>query len=127
MSSWLLFISSLLAICNRLNKENVASSIEAIHLIVSLDMIQKIETVEDVTMFFNELLNEGIAFHPDNPFEYYIQDETEQPFYSDEEIQVRDELLAQAFLVCEREDVDIYEHAMGIFMKYFYKNYMTDL
>ncbi len=127
MSSWLLFISSLLAICNRLNKENVASSIEAIHLIVSLDMIQKIETVEDVTMFFNELLNEGIAFHPDNPFENYIQDETEQPFYSDEEIQVRNELLVQAFLVCEREDVDIYEHTIGIFMQYFYKNYMTDL
>ncbi len=90
-------------------------------------MIQTIDTVEDVTMFFNELLNEGIVFHPDNPFEYYIQDETEQPFYSDEEIQVRNELLVQAFLVCEREDVDIYEHTIGIFMQYFYKNYMTDL
>jgi hypothetical protein len=86
-------------------------------------MIQEIQTVEDVKTFFEELLAEGLNFHPDDMFETYVHTDTSEPFYSDQESFVRNNLLAQAFDVCEREDADIYEHCIDIFMRDFYKMY----
>ena len=83
-------------------------------------MIQHINTVEDVKTFFNELHAEGLNFHPDDLFEDYVHRDTGELFYSDHETLVRNNLLAQAFDVCEREDADIYELCIEIFMKDFY-------
>jgi hypothetical protein len=84
-------------------------------------MIQEIKTVEDVKTFFNELYEEGLSFHPDDLFEQYIHRNTGKPLYSEEEAKQRNTLLAQAFNVCKKEDADIYELGMEIFMKDFYR------
>jgi hypothetical protein len=84
-------------------------------------MIQQIQSIDDVKTFFNELLAEGLNFHPDDPFEYYINTETHQPTYTVDEAAQRTGLLDQAFDVCEKESADIYELCIEIFMADFYK------
>lgn len=86
-------------------------------------MIQEIKNVEDVKTFFEVLLAEGLNFHPDDMFETHVHRDTREPFYSDQESFVRNTLLDQAFEVCEKEDVDIYELCIDIFMRDFYKMY----
>ncbi len=86
-------------------------------------MIQEIKTVEDVKTFFNELLAENLNFHPDDQFEDYINYETKEPTYTDEEAALRYYLLEQAFDVCDMDNVDIYELCVEIFMKDFYELY----
>ena len=83
-------------------------------------MIQQINTVEDVKTFFNELHEEGLNFHPDDSMQDYTHRDTGEQLYSVQEAFVRNTLLAQAFDVCEREDADIYELCIDIFMKDFY-------
>jgi len=83
-------------------------------------MIQEIKTVEDVKTFFNDLLAESLNFQPDDRFEDYINYETKEPTYTEEEAMLRNRLLEQAFDVCEKEGQDIYELCIEIFMKDFY-------
>jgi len=78
-------------------------------------MIQKIDTIEDVKTFFRQLLVEDLNFHPDTPFEDYINGETRQDTYTKCEATLRNELLDQCFDVCERQGEDIYELCMEIF------------
>ena len=85
-------------------------------------MIQSIKTIEDVKIFLNELHAEGLNFHPDDPFEDYINMETKEPLYSEEEANLRNDLINQAFDVCERDGADIYELSIEIFMADFYKD-----
>jgi len=81
-------------------------------------MIQTIETIEDVKDFFRQLLSEGLNFHPDTPFEDYINGETRLDTYSLEEAKLRNELLDECFTVCDKFNADIYEIANEVF-KYF--------
>ncbi len=90
-------------------------------------MIQDIRTTEDVKTFFEELIAERLNFHPDDLFEHYIHRDTKQPFYTEEQVIERNRLLAQAFEVCERDDADIYELCIDIFMKDFYKAFPPDM
>ena len=90
-------------------------------------MIQQIDTVEDVKIFFNELHTEGLNFHPDDDMEMYRHRDTGKSFYSDQEAFVRNNLLAQAFEICEKEDADIYELCIDIFMKDFYTAFPPEL
>lgn len=90
-------------------------------------MIQEIKTVEDVKTFFEALLAEGLNFHPDDMFETYVHRDTGEPFYSDQESFVRNNLLTQAFEVCEKENADIYELCIDIFMRDFYTMYPPEL
>jgi len=80
-------------------------------------MMQEIKTVDDVRTFFNELYADGLSFHPDDLFENYVHGETGKPFYSEEESKLRNTLMAQAFEICEKENVDIYEIVLDISMK----------
>jgi len=82
-------------------------------------MIHKIDTIDDVITFFKELNQESVVFCPETPFEQYISLETHQATYTDEEARVRNELLEQAFNICDRDGVDIYELAMEIFLPNF--------
>jgi len=86
-------------------------------------MIPEIITTADVRTFFNELLAEELNFHPDTPFSDYIKYETKEPTYTDAEVRLRDELLTQAFDVCESVGEDIYELCIEIFMRDFYAAY----
>ncbi len=90
-------------------------------------MIHVIKTIDDVKTFFNGLLAEGLNFHPDDPFEDYINTETRQPTYTVADAAQRTCLLDQAFAVCEKESADIYELCIEIFMADFYKAFPPDL
>lgn len=79
------------------------------------EMIQKINTVEHVKIFFTQLLDESLNFHPDTPFEDYINGETRLDTYTIEEAAIRNKLLEQSFYVCEAFNIDIYELCMEIF------------
>lgn len=78
-------------------------------------MIQEIKTIGDVRTFFKQLLAEGLNFHPDTPFEDYINCETTHPTYTVVEADIKNQLMEQCFDVCEQVNIDIYEIANEIF------------
>jgi hypothetical protein len=80
-------------------------------------MIQKIESLEDVAAFSKELILEGINFHPDDDFASYINTDTDELTYSPEESALRNNLMSQCFYVCERENIDIYNFTMEVYLK----------
>lgn len=86
-------------------------------------MITEIKSIEDVRTFFNQLHQEELNFHPDEDFCNYVNVKTAEPPYSSEEIALRNNLLDQCFEICEKEDTDIYEVAVDVFMKDFYAAY----
>jgi len=86
-------------------------------------MIQEIKTTEDVKIFFEELLAEGLNFHPDDLFEDYINYKTKEATFTEEEAALRNCLLHQAFSTCENEGSDTYELCIDIFMREFYELY----
>jgi len=70
----------------------------------------RISTIEDVQDFAKYLYNERmLAFHPDDDFADYVNDETGEPSFSEEEIPLFNHLMDECFDVCEREKKDIYE------------------
>ena len=79
-------------------------------------MIKEIKTKEDVKTFFEQLIDEGLNFHPDTPFEDYINCETRQPSYTKDQADLRNLLLDQCFDVCENEGIDIYNYANDIYL-----------
>ena len=73
-------------------------------------MINKIEKVEDVKAFAKHLtVIEKISFHPDDDFSDYVNTETQEPTYSQEEAELRNDLMNQCFKICEQNNVDIYD------------------
>lgn len=81
-------------------------------------MIQTIKTIDDVRTFFQQLLEEGLNFHPDEDFTNYINCETREDTYSTEETDLRNRLMDEAFVVCEQNKVCIYEIANDITLRY---------
>lgn len=79
-------------------------------------MIMTIQNIQDVRDFFEILIAEGTNFHPDDDFSEYIVTETQEPAYSESEVKHYNELMAQCFEVCEKENVDIYDISMEIFL-----------
>ena len=81
-------------------------------------MIEKISTLTDVEAFAAILKEEiGLGFHPDDPFEDYINIETKEAIYTPDQARLRNELIEQAFDVCEKEGLDIYETTGRIIVK----------
>lgn len=79
------------------------------------DMLQRFEnadfdSLEYVKAFSEVLVLEGLTmgFHPDTPFEDYINSKGEA-VYTPEEVKLRNMVMEHCFEVCEREGVDIYE------------------
>jgi hypothetical protein len=81
-------------------------------------MVKQISNLADVEKLAGCLKAElGLGFHPDDPFEDYINIETKEPIYTPEQARLRNDLMNQAFLICERENVDIYETTGRIIVK----------
>jgi hypothetical protein len=78
-------------------------------------MIDKIENIEDVTVFFTQLYNEGVSAHPDDDFYDYINYETKEPSFNLEDVNLRNRLMNDSFEVCERADVDIYDLMVNVY------------
>jgi len=80
-------------------------------------MLKKIETTKDVVAFTKQLIKEGVNFHPDDDFKNYINLETDEPTYSNEEAKFRNEMMNQCFAVCEKKGVDIYDTMSEVALK----------
>jgi hypothetical protein len=73
-------------------------------------MITEINTIEDVKLFAFQLVNEeNLSFHPDDDFADYINTETKEQCYSEEDIIRLNEMMEKCFIVCEQSELDIYE------------------
>lgn len=81
-------------------------------------MIQEIKTIDDIKVFFRQLLEEDLNFHPDTPFEDYINCETRLPTYTTLEADARNKLMDNCFEVCESINIDIYELSYDMFIRY---------
>lgn len=81
-------------------------------------MIQTINTIDDVKAFFQQLLEESLNFHPDEDFANYINGETRKDTYTPEEAQLRNRLMDEAFVVCDKNNESIYEIAQDLSLKY---------
>ena len=81
-----------------------------------MNLPKNITTIQDVKDFANYLVNtEHLNFNSDEDFRSYINYETHEPTYSEEETIKRNNLMEQCFNVCESEGVDIYE-VMGKYL-----------
>lgn len=91
----------------------------------------KIESIKDVELFFNELLDNEINFHPDSDFNDFINLETLEATFTAEEAEILNSLMDDCFRICQNDgekyhkdsDVnlgiyDIYEIAMKVFKQY---------
>jgi hypothetical protein len=67
----------------------------------------EINTLAEVKAFVNHLVREeGIDFHPDIPFEIYVNDNTGEPLYNEEEVFLRNQLLLECLELSEELAVD---------------------
>lgn len=71
-------------------------------------MINKISTIDDVKKFARQLTAEGLSFHPDDDFNDYVNLQTNDPTYSAEDAEIRNNLMNDCFEVCDKEGVDVY-------------------
>ena len=73
-----------------------------------------LKTIDDVKEFFTWLLDEGINFHPEDSFGKYINIETGEPSFSGPVAVELDDLMDQAWSICEKLGVDCCEVACEI-------------
>ena len=83
-------------------------------------MIQQITTIEDVETFAQQLIAEGLNFHPDDDFGDYINYETKESACSEIEAKHRNQLMDECFEVCEAEGIEIYS-VMGKYLFDYFK------
>lgn len=73
-----------------------------------------IKSVKDVETFFHHIVFEmKINFRPDDSFEDYLDIHTKEASFSSDECNIYNRLMDEAFEVCERDRVDIYEIGMN--------------
>ena len=73
-------------------------------------MIQTINTEKDLREMLTEVISYlGWAFHPDDPMTDYVRRDTREPSYTPKEAKRLEGLMDDAFVFCEKHDVDIYE------------------
>jgi len=61
----------------------------------------------------------GIGFHPDTPFEDYINKDTDKATFSEEQSRIFNKAMEQSFEVAKKEKIDLY----GIGIDYFQKKF----
>lgn len=84
-----------------------------------------IETIKDVTLFFDYLVNDRkVNFNPDNDFEDYVCTETYEPLFLSEECKLFNRLMQECFDVCEQADSAdlVYDIGNGILWEWIRKN-----
>jgi hypothetical protein len=79
--------------------------------------LQQIGTIDEVKKFAKYLAFEvRLNFHPDDDFICYLDSNSNEQLFSNEDIVIGNKLMNDCFDVCERENIDVYE-VMG---KYLY-------
>ena len=79
-------------------------------------MLAKIKTTTDVKRFAKQLIAEGVNFHPDDDFNDYVFYENNNSFYTKEQAEQRNALMAMSFEICNKEQVDIYGIMLEVFL-----------
>ncbi len=83
-------------------------TIESIKVTTSEYWKTPITTEKEVKGYFRLLWKDlGLSFHPDDPFELFIDDNGERVF-DDEAAAILDARMDECFEVCEKANVDIY-------------------
>ena len=83
-------------------------------------MIRQIKSIDDVKAFAKHLVQvENLSFHPDDDFNDYINLETQKASYSEEDARLRNKLMKDCFIVCEKNNVEIYEILLPIIQEPF--------
>jgi len=72
-------------------------------------MTTQIQTIDDVKSFAKQIIAEGVAFHPDEDFNNYVNFIENKPSYSKKEADLRNKLMSSCFKFCKKEGVDIYD------------------
>ncbi len=72
-------------------------------------MTERINNLNDVRAFAEQLVREQVIFHPDEDFNSYINLKTAEPSYSKMEARFRNAQMRMCFDVCARNKVCIYE------------------
>ena len=74
-----------------------------------------IKTANDAKEFFVFLIErKSLNFHPDTDFGEYVNLETGVPIFDIEETTRYDELMDNCFVVCQSEEVDIYDLSLTV-------------
>ena len=80
-------------------------------------MLQSIENLHDVAEFTRSVVRNGVNLHPDDDFLNYINLKTGEPVYTKEEVEFLNQLMINAFEICEKHGVDIYGFMGEIFLQ----------
>ena len=76
-----------------------------------------INNVDDVIKFFRYIVEErNVNFNPDDMFEDYMSADGTNAF-TPEECEIYNHLVEEAFKICDKENVNIYEIALDILKK----------
>ena len=78
-----------------------------------------VDTVADIKYFFTYLLEvKGLNFHPDEDFSNYISVKNDKPTFSKSEIDYYNSLMGRAFEICQSNNTDICDLALGCLKSY---------
>lgn len=77
------------------------------------DTNQHITSLSEIEAFARYLYNDvKVAFHPDEPFEDYVNIDTDCFTFTNAEAEILNHRMEESFAVCKNENVDIYEFMM---------------
>jgi hypothetical protein len=79
-------------------------------------MIAEISSLQEVELFMKQLISEGTNAHPDDDFNDYINTITGHQTYTAEQAAIRNSLMAESFIVCDRNQIDIYDLMQEIYL-----------
>ena len=72
--------------------------------------LQHITNRQEVAQFANYLVNGlNINFHPDTPFEDYVEIKTKENTFTPEDAVIGNRLMDECFAVCDKDDDEIYD------------------
>ena len=80
-------------------------------------MLTKINGLEDVILFIEQVIDEGTNIHPDDDFINYININTNERSYSKAEAIMRNQLMNECFIICNLEKKDIYALTNEVYLK----------
>lgn len=81
-----------------------------------------IKSVQDVKVFFHHLaFDRKLSFHPDDDFAGYTNFSDGTPAFNEQEVELYNRLINEAFDACNKENVEIYKLGLDTLVKTFNK------
>jgi hypothetical protein len=77
--------------------------------------MKNINTIKGVKQYFHLLVkNYGLSFHPDDDFKSYLSHNTKERLFTDAEATHHNKLMDKCFVICNENNVDIYDLGLMI-------------